>query len=224
MGELSTNRAREEFIVDADYRIVDENAIPIEAASLAADGATADEQPALIMSLLRELVETVVLSLILFLLIRQVVQNYRIESTSMEPNFHEGQFVLVNKLAFKLGEPKRGEVVVFHNPDMPEEDYIKRIIGLPGDVVELHDAVVYVNGKALPEPFQHGLMPDGYNWGPITVEPDRLFVMGDNRPNSKDSRAIGQINEDLIVGKAWLRVFPFDKFGLIQQYDLAPAG
>ena len=88
-------------------------------------------------SLLRELIETVVLALILFLVIRQVVQNYRIESHSMEPNFYEGQFVLVNKLAYKLGTPHRGEVLVFHNPNNTKEDYIKRIIGLPGDQVEV---------------------------------------------------------------------------------------
>src|SRR5262249_19029952 len=88
-------------------------------------------EPSMTWMLLRELVETVVLSLIIFLLIRQVFQNYRIESHSMQPNFYEGQFILVNKLAYKLGQPARGEVLVFHNPNNLSEDYIKRVIALP---------------------------------------------------------------------------------------------
>ncbi len=82
--------------------------------------------------ILRELLETVVLALVIFLVIRQGVQNYRIESHSMEPNFSENQFVLVNKLAYRFGDPKQGDVIVFHNPNNPAEDYIKRIVGLPG--------------------------------------------------------------------------------------------
>jgi signal peptidase I len=173
-------------------------------------------------SLLRELVETVVLALILFLVIRQVVQNYRIESHSMEPNFYEGEFVLVNKLAFRLGEPHRGEVVVFHNPDNTNEDYIKRIVGLPGDQVEVIGDSILINGQELPQPFVHNLNPEGTYYGPIVVPESSLFVMGDNRPRSSDSRAIGPISEDLVVGKAWLRVWPFSKFGLVEHFTLEP--
>ncbi len=102
---------------------------------------------------MRELLETVILSLVIFLVIRQGVQNYRIESHSMEPNFFEGQFVLVNKLAYKLGEPERGDVVVFRNPGNEDEDYIKRVIGIPGDTIQFADGEVYVNGEYLDEPF-----------------------------------------------------------------------
>lgn len=175
-------------------------------------------------SLLRELVETVVLALILFLVIRQVVQNYRIESHSMEPNFYEGEFVLVNKLAYRLGEPHRGEVLVFHNPDNTDEDYIKRIIGLPGDQVEVVGDSILINGQELPQPFVHNLNPEGTYFGPVVVPENSLFVMGDNRPRSSDSRAIGAIPEDLVVGKAWLRVWPFSKFGLVEHYALEPGG
>ena len=111
--------------------------------------------------MVRELVETVVLSLIIFLLIRQVVQNYRIENHSMEPNFYEGQFVLVNKLAYRLGQPARGDVVVFHNPRNTNEDYIKRVIGLPGDQVEVRDQTVFINGQPLAEDFPHNPDPAG---------------------------------------------------------------
>jgi signal peptidase I len=175
-------------------------------------------------SLLRELVETVVLALVLFLVIRQVVQNYRIESHSMEPNFYEGQFVLVNKLAYRLGTPHRGEVLVFHNPSNVKEDYIKRMIGLPGDQVEVVGDTILINGEELPQPYAHNLNPEGSNYGPIIVPDSSLFVMGDNRPRSSDSRAIGPIDESLVVGRAWLRIWPLNLFGLVKHYELEPGG
>ncbi len=179
-------------------------------------------QPNMSWMILRELVETVVLSLVIFLLIRQVVQNYRIESHSMEPNFYEGQFILVNKLAYKLGQPDRGEVLVFHNPSDRNEDWIKRIIGLPGDTVEIHDQKVFINGQELAQPYEPNPIPLGYLFGPQLVEPNHLFVMGDNRPNSRDSRYVGAIDESLVVGQAWLRVWPMNKFGLVAHYQLEP--
>ncbi|MBK8050094.1 MAG: signal peptidase I [Anaerolineales bacterium] len=171
-------------------------------------------------AMIRELLETIVLSLIIFLLIRQVVQNYRIENHSMEPNFFEGQFVLVNKLAFKLGEPTRGDVVVFHNPENTNEDFIKRIIGVPGDVVEVRDQTVLINGQPVIEDFPHEAIPPGLYTPPMTVPENNLFVMGDNRPNSRDSRSFGPISQDLLVGKAWLRIWPLNKFGIVAHIDL----
>jgi signal peptidase I len=179
-----------------------------------------EPQPSMSWMMLRELIETIVLSLVIFLLIRQVVQNYRIESHSMQPNFYEGEFILVNKLAYRLGTPERGDVLVFHNPNNPEEDYIKRIIGLPGDTLEIHDGLIFINGKPLREEFPTNEIPRAQSYGPVVIEPDHLFVMGDNRPQSQDSRVFGQLPENLIVGKAWVRVWPFNKFGIIQHYDL----
>jgi signal peptidase I len=181
-------------------------------------------QPAMGWMLLRELVETIVLSLVIFLLIRQVVQNYRIESHSMQPNFQEGQFILVNKLAYLFGAPGRGEVIVFHNPRNTDEDYIKRVIGLPGDIIEIHDQAIYINDRELPQPYTAVDLERGYVYGPSVVPPDHLFVMGDNRPNSRDSRfsEVGAVSEDLVVGKAWLRVWPFSVFGLVAHYHLEP--
>lgn len=173
------------------------------------------EAPSASWLILRELAETIVLSLIIFLLMRQVVQNYRIESHSMEPNFSEGQFILVNKLAYVLGEPKQGDVLVFHNPNNVEEDYIKRIIGLPGDMLSISDSHVYINGETLDETYIAYEIQPREEFGPIVIEPGNLFVMGDNRPNSSDSRRFGQLSQDLVVGKAWLRVWPPDKWGLI---------
>lgn len=181
-------------------------------------------QPPMAWMLLRELVETVVLSVVIFLLIRMVVQNYRIESHSMMPNFQEGQFILVNKLAFVFGAPTRGEVIVFHNPRNTSEDYIKRVIALPGDTVEIRDQTVYIDGRPLPQPYATNPFPADYSFGPQLIPPDHLFVMGDNRPNSRDSRypEVGAISEELIVGKAWLRVWPFAAAGFVPHYQLAP--
>jgi signal peptidase I len=170
--------------------------------------------------MLRELVETIVLALIIFLLMRQVIQNYRIESHSMEPNFAEGQFILVNKLAYVFGEPSRGDVVVFHNPRNEREDYIKRIIGLPGDTVEIVDGQVRVNGQAIEEPFIANKNRAGERFGPLIVDPGYLFVMGDNRPNSSDGRSFGPLDQELVVGQAWLRVWPFRSWGLVNHEDI----
>ena len=183
-----------------------------------ADDEQGDEESG--WSILRELVETIVLSLLIFLLIRGVVQNYRIESLSMQPNFYEGQFILVNKLAYRLGEPERGDVVVFHNPNNPSEDYIKRIIGLPGDTLEVRDQQIILNGQLLDEPYATNPISTFDQFGPTVVEPDHIFVMGDNRPNSSDSRRIGAIDEELIVGRAWVRVWPVQEWEVIRHPDL----
>lgn len=173
-------------------------------------------------TVLRELIETVVLALIIFLLIRQGIQNYRIESFSMRPNFDEGQFVLVNKLAYRIGEADRGDVVVFHNPNNTQEDYIKRVVGLPGDMVEIRERSVYINGERLDEPYTNsGTSPQSVSPN-IVVSPNHLFVMGDNRDNSRDSRSFGELEEDLVVGKAWIRVWPPEQFGPIFHYEVEP--
>lgn len=196
----------------------------LEPAEGEASAVTKEKEPSYAWVMVRELVETVVLSLVIFLLIRQVVQNYRIENHSMEPNFFEGQFVLVNKLAYWWGDPARGDVVVFHNPRNTNEDYIKRVIGLPGDAVEVREQTTFVNGQPLPEDFPHNPIPPTDSIGPIVVGDNQLFVMGDNRPNSSDSRVFGPIDQDLVVGQAWLRIWPLNVFGIVQHEDLAPPG
>ncbi len=209
-------------MADPRERVGEQYQLTPEGQSLAGAAADSRSNAQSAGSLLRELVETIVLALLLFLVIRQVVQNYRIESHSMEPNFYEGQFVLVNKLAYRLGEPHRGEVLVFHNPGNTDEDYIKRIIGLPGDSIEVVGDTVLINGQELSQPFTHNLNPEDSYFGPLVVPEDTLFVMGDNRPRSSDSRAIGPIDQDLVVGKAWLRIWPLSLFGLVEHFKLEP--
>ncbi|MCB0062689.1 MAG: signal peptidase I [Caldilineaceae bacterium] len=220
-----TRNANDPYALQPDYtKPVEDLLGTTESGNLVgqATAQPAENQTSAAWILLRELLETIILSLIIFLLIRQVVQNYRIESHSMQPNFYEGEFILVNKLAFKLGVPERGEVIVFHNPNNVEEDYIKRVIGLPGDTIEIHEQTVLINGEVFEEPYQINAFRPGENFGPETIPPDQLFVMGDNRGNSSDSRRIGTIPEELVVGQAWLRVWPMNRWGLIKHYNLEP--
>ncbi len=166
----------------------------------------------------RELLETLVLTLVIFLLIRSVAQNFRIEGISMEPNFHDGQLLIINKLAYKLGRPSRGDVVVFHYPYKLDRDFIKRVIGLPGDTVEVRGGQVLVNGVAVHEPYRPAI--GTYTAKPVTVGPGELYVLGDNRNNSSDSHSWGTLSMDLVVGKAWASYWPPQHWGLVPHYTL----
>jgi signal peptidase I len=184
-----------------------------------------------------EFVQTILLAVLLFLLIRNVVQNFRIDGISMEPNFHNGQFLIVNRFAYCPGlhleikpvnidldktwcvrQPRRGDVIVFEYPNDLSRDFIKRVIGLPGDTVEVRGGKVYVNGQVLPEPF--GPNPGSSTYGPVTVGSDEVFVLGDNRNNSSDSRSWGLLPENLIIGKALLSYWPPKYWAVVPHYDL----
>ena len=163
---------------------------------------------------LREIAETVILTLVIFLLIRTVVQNFRVEGMSMEPNFHDGQFLLINKLAYKLGDLERGDVIVFRYPRDPSRDFIKRIIGLPGETVEIINGQVYINGQMLG--IDYHTNEASYNSGAVTLGPDDLFVLGDNRPNSSDSHSWGLLPRDNIIGRVILSYWPPSEWGVIK--------
>lgn len=168
--------------------------------------------------LLREIVETAVLALLIFLLLRTVVQNFRIEGYSMEPNLHQGQYLIVNKAVYRwLHPPERGDIVVFESPGSRNRDFIKRIIGLPGEKVEIRNGVVYINDEPLPEPY---LNEQGHgNYPPTVLGPNEYFVLGDNRNNSSDSRMWGPLPEDQIIGKAWISYWPPRMWGRIPDAD-----
>lgn len=178
-----------------------------------ADDRSGDDDPGM-KSLLRETLETVVLAILIFLVIRSLVQNYRIEGQSMEPNFQHGQYLLVNKLAYRLGEYRRGDVIVFHYPNNPSQDYIKRVIGLPGDTVEFRDGVLIVNGLTVEEPYDQ--IPIARDIPAQTVAPGFLYVLGDNRPASSDTRTWGQLSQEFVIGKAWLAIWPVEKAGAVE--------
>lgn len=170
-------------------------------------------------SLLRELIETLILTLVIFLLIRFAVQNFRIEGFSMEPNFHDGQFLIVNKLIYLLHPPARGDVIVFIPPNNTARDFIKRVIGLPGDRIEIVNGRVFVNGEPLQEPYP--LNPGTYSAGAITVPAGEYYVLGDNRNNSSDSHSWGTVQADKIIGKAWVSYWPPQQIGVVPTYSYA---
>ncbi|MBI5637616.1 MAG: signal peptidase I [Nitrospinae bacterium] len=184
--------------------------------------------------LLREYIEAILVALIAALLIRTfVAQAFRIPSGSMIPTLLVGDQLLVDKVAYRFRPPARGDIVVFKYPGDESRDFIKRVIGLPGDIVEVRAKAVYINGAPLNEryafhdAFDHMRIIPRDDFGPVTVPPDKYFVMGDNRENSQDSRFWGFLERDKIIGRAfilyWSRdvdpIFPlgirWGRFGLL---------
>ncbi len=163
-----------------------------------------------------EIVETIVMTVLIFAAVRLLVQNFRIEGSSMETNFHDGEYLIIEKLSYRFGSPQRGDVIVFHYPLNPQRDFIKRIIGLPGETVQVRAGHVDINGQVLNEPYAPA--EPLYNWGPETVPPDSYFVLGDNRNNSSDSHSWGFLPRDLIIGRAWLIYWPLNDWGLVPHY------
>lgn len=166
--------------------------------------------------LAREIIETVALTLIIFLAIHFTVQNYLVDGNSMQPSLNNNQYVLVNKLAYLFHPPERGDVIVFHWPVDTNKDLIKRVIGIPGDVIVINSTTVQVDGVVLHEPYIAApANPAGQN---ITVPPNEYFVMGDNRPASDDSRIWGFVPKDYIIGKAVLVYWPLSNWQFINTY------
>ena len=170
-------------------------------------------------NLLREIIETALLTAIIFLAVNAVVGRFRIESVSMQPNLWEGEYVIVDKVFYTLNGPQHGDIIVFEKPRQP--DLIKRVIGLPGDTVEVRDARVFVNGTALTEPYIAN--PPNYAFGPAQVEADRFFVLGDNRSNSSDSHVWGTVPRADIVGRAWIIYWPPPNWQIVPQYQYVVA-
>lgn len=168
-------------------------------------------------ALFREVAETLIMTVLIFVLVRGLlVQNFRIEGFSMEPTLHEGQYLIVNKLIYYLRPPQRGDIVVFAFPRGPERDFIKRVIGLPGDTVEIRPGQVLVNGEVIAEPYDPE--PVNYSYPPTVLGPNEYFVLGDNRNNSSDSHTWGPLERKYIIGKAWLSYWPPQEWGLVPNY------
>jgi signal peptidase I len=175
-----------------------------------------------------EIVETLVLTLIIFFVIQTfVAQPYKVQQQSMEHTLEPDQYVLVDKLTPRFDTYKRGDIVVFTPPaDWVQADgtpFIKRVIGLPGDTVEIRDGNVYINGTKIDEPYLYRDEP-GDPPQPTTVQgdtdhwvisPGDVFLMGDHRANSEDSRTFNEVPVSQIIGRAWLRYWPLDVFGIL---------
>jgi signal peptidase I len=168
-----------------------------------------------------DVIETLVLAGILFLVINTVSARIRVDGYSMEPTLKTGEFVFVNRLIYKLGSPSHGDVIVFRYPRDPEQEFIKRVIGLPGDRVQIERGQVMVNGQVLTEPYISA--PPAYRLDEVRVPENQLFVLGDNRNNSSDSHQWGMVPMEDVIGKAVLVYWPPDRMGLIKSPDTTPA-
>jgi signal peptidase I len=166
---------------------------------------------------MREIVETVALTLLIFLVIRFVIQSYHVEGSSMETTLNNDNFVIVNKVAYIFHAPERGDVIVFHYPLDTTRDFIKRVIGLPGDSIRVDSTHVWVNDVLLAEPYvQVSSNPKGNVW---KVPANEYFVMGDHRTVSDDSRDWGCVPKDFIVGKAVAVYWPTNSLQVINTYS-----
>lgn len=198
----------------------------------------------------REIIETAILAILIFALVRSVVLNFKVEGSSMLPTMTNGEMILVNRNAYRelnvgdvvdwipgvpeqdwftivdWGSPSRGDVIVFIPPEPGDQKpYIKRVIGLPGDRVQItEDYQVLVNGIAIDEPYigeyrNECALVSNFPYCDVTVPEGHYFVMGDHRNNSQDSRYFSVVEEDRIIGKAWLTYWPLEHFGTVNHPD-----
>ncbi|RAQ97334.1 signal peptidase I [Thermogemmatispora tikiterensis] len=180
--------------------------------------------------LLRDILETVALTLLLLLVVRLTVQHYYIDGPSMEPTLHNQEYILVDRLAYLFHPPQRGDIIVFHYPRDPSVDYVKRIIAVPGDTITVIGQTVIVDGVTLHEPYTNPNDPASLAVYPpirnLVIGPDQYFVMGDNRGDSSDSRQWGTVPKQDIVGKATLVYWPLgaNNFGLLPDESSVFAG
>jgi signal peptidase I len=196
--------------------------------------------------LTREVIETLILAALIFLAVRAALQNFRVEGSSMDTSLHNGQYLIVNKalytrinlktisrfipfydpgddpVRYLFRRPRRGDVIVFRFPANPERDFIKRIVGEPGDMVEVRAGTVYIDDAPIDEPYITN--KPTYTYGPSKVPAKQYFVLGDNRNNSYDSHVWGFLPEENIIGQAWLSYWPVEWWGLVPNKKLSPLG
>ncbi len=172
--------------------------------------------PRMARSIIWETIETVAIALVLTLIIRHfVVESFVVRGSSMEPSLHDGQRLLVSKFVYRYRQPRRGDIIVFRSP-VSSDDLIKRVIATPGERVEIVAGRVLVNGRELQDEERYILRRDvTSNLGPQEVPPDKVFVLGDNRPNSEDSRYFGFVPMKSVKGKAIVVWWPFATFAVL---------
>lgn len=167
-----------------------------------------------------DLIETLALAVILYFGINAISARVRVDGFSMNPTLQDGEYVLVSKLSYRLGDPQHGDIIVFKYPGEPQQDLIKRIVGLPGDSVQVSGLVVYVNGQALTEPY---IAAAPIYQGQWQVPEGFLFVLGDNRNDSSDSHSWGLLPIENVIGKAVLIYWPPPDWKAISHYEIAVA-
>lgn len=174
-----------------------------------------------------ELVKIVVISFVIILAVRFfLMEPFYVKGASMEPNFHDHQYLVIEKLSYRFDEPKRGDVVVFRYPADPKQFFIKRVIGLPGEHILVENGGVYLvtkdSEKLIPESYipeitKTDLPLKGY--GDVTLGSDEYFLLGDNRTESLDSRVFGPVKKDFIIGRTWIRGWPFNQIKVFGSPD-----
>ncbi len=167
-------------------------------------------------SAIREVSDLLALVISIYALINLISVRFVVDGPSMEPHFYTGQFLIISRLHYIFGQPARGDIAVFHFPDNPNEDYLKRVIGLPGEVVTIRDGQILINGVILDEPYI--LDPCQPTWcsdNHWQLGMDEYFFLGDNRNQSSDSRDFGPVKRQFIVGKVLFRYWPLENFGYI---------
>jgi signal peptidase I len=166
--------------------------------------------------LVREVLETVLPAILIALLINVFIgQATRVEGQSMEPNLHSDQRLVVEKVSYRFHGPDRFDIVVLKLPSQGDELLIKRVVGLPGETVEIRDGLIYINGEPLDEPFASGDTRPGRSER-VIVPPLHVFVLGDNRNHSNDSRSFGPVPIENIVGRAWVSYWPPEDLGPVR--------
>ena len=174
-----------------------------------------------------ELVKIVVISLVIIVPIRYfLIQPFYVKGASMEPNFYEHEYLIINEIVYRLSEPKRGDIIVFRYPKNPQEYFIKRVIGLPGETIELKEGAIYIKskeerqGQILREPYlEEGVKTYSLKESVVSLDENEYYVLGDNRNLSKDSRTFGPVNKGFVVGRVMLRGWPFNRFGFFKETE-----
>jgi signal peptidase I len=169
------------------------------------------------MKIFREVVITVIIAVVVFALLRLTVQSYTVVMSSMFPNFEEGECIMVNKVSYRSSGPQRGDVIVFNPPFPSEYPFIKRVIGLPGETVEIKDEKVFIDGIPLEE--EYIMESPNYTMPAQEVPEDEYFVLGDNRNNSNDSHNNWTVPRDNIIGRAWFIYWPPSKLRVVKHYS-----
>ncbi len=167
--------------------------------------------------MLWEVVKVVAMALAIVVVVKHFLfQPFYVKGASMEPNYEDHEYLIIDELTYRFNDPKRGEVVVFRYPNDPSQYFIKRVIGLPGDAINIQESGVLVNGKLLDESAYLDATVQTSGSVEVTLGQDEYFLMGDNRPSSLDSRIFGPVNRSYIVGRTWFRAWPFSRLTRFQ--------
>ena len=166
-------------------------------------------------SLLRETLETILLTVIIFLILNTATGRFQVRGSSMEPTLQDGQYLVIGKVIYWVRPPERGDIIVFRPPANPSDDYIKRVVGLPGEQVEIQNGGIWVDGILLEEPY---IASPGSYTGMWSLGDGEYFVLGDNRNNSSDSHSWGVLPRENIIGKAWLCYWPPEEWSVVEHH------